>query len=314
MLSYIISGPIKSRALNDDWVETLNRMAIALRQLDSNNQLILSTYEHEVASINGAEIVYNSDPGNDNYLSHEKIHKGGVGNTSRMLQTTLTGLMRSKCEWSIKTRIELVPILKDVDSHLDNIMTLISTLSHMKAPSAAFLLKSFGGSVLTSHGTMLAFPDTLQIMRTNDIQKLWTRAQSIFREEYIKVTNHRFPLKIEQFMGQSFMGLRDSKIDVRFSSRYYFNRKVFREEIDIMKNQILFIDENFLLIPKSRITDKVGLKFKDLNRLRTHRLLLLEFRFLFFRFIHYHVVTNKRYKSVYLKIYLKFKNCFNLTS
>ena len=89
MLSYVISGPVKSRALKDDWVETLERMAIALRRLDSKNQLILSTYEFETASINGVEIIYNSDPGNDNYLSQEKIRKGGVGNTSRMLQTTL---------------------------------------------------------------------------------------------------------------------------------------------------------------------------------------------------------------------------------
>jgi hypothetical protein len=251
MLSYVISGPVKSRALKGDWVETLERMAIALRRLDSKNQLILSTYEFETASINGVEIIYNSDPGNDNYLSQEKIRKGGVGNTSRMLQTTLDGLMRSECQWSIKSRIELIPSFKDVDSHLDNIMILIGTLSNMTAPQAAFLLKSFGGSVLTSHGTMLAFPDTFQIMRTNDIQKLWSDAQSIFKEEEIKAMNSSFPLKIEQFMGQAFIGLCDSTIDSRFSSRYYFNRKIFRREIEIMKNEnIRKIFEEFINDPK----------------------------------------------------------------
>ena len=312
MLSYVISGPIKSRAVNDDWIDILERMAIALRRIDSKNQLILSTYEFETFAINGVEIIYNSDPGNDSYVSLEKMRKVGVGNTSRMLQTTLSGLMRSECQWSVKSRIELIPSLKDVDSHLDNIMILIRALSNMDAPPAAFLLKSFGGSVLTSHGTMLAFPDTFQIMRTNDIQKLWSNAQSIFKEESIKVINNSFPLKIEQFMGQAFMSLCDSSMNARFSSRYYFNRKVFRKEIEIMKNQILFVDENYLLIPKSRITDKVGLKIKDLNRLRLHCLLLIEFRFLFYRFIRYYIFTNKHYSAAYLKIYLKLKNYLSL--
>ena len=312
MLSYVISGPVKSRALKDDWAETLERMAMALQRLDPKNQLILSTYEFEAIPINGVDIIYNSDPGNDNYFSQEKMRKVGVGNTSRMLQTTLSGLMRSECQWSIKSRIELIPSFKDVDSHLDNIMILIKALSSMDSPPAAFLLKSFGGSVLTSHGTMLAFPDTFQIMRTNDIQKLWSNAQIIFKEEHTDVINNSFPLKIEQFMGQAFMGLCDNTIDVRFRSRYYFNRKVFRKEIEIMKHQILFINEDYLLIPKSRITDKVGLKIKDLNRLRLYSSSLIEFRFLFFRFIRYYIFTNKRYSSIYQKIYIKFKNYLNL--
>jgi hypothetical protein len=295
MLSYVISGPIKSRALDDTWKRSLIKLALELKNLDPNNQLIISTYPTEVSPSNDIEIVFNLDPGPDDYTSREKKRKRETGNASRMFHTTLAGLMISKCEWTIKSRIELIPNSVDIEAHLKNVAKIIDELNLKKKPAGAFLIKSFGGSVLTSHGTVLAFPDTFQIMKTPDIQELWRDAQNIFEEERKNLEKNNFPLKIEQFMGQAFMRLSDNSINYRFSTRYYFNKQIFKKEIETMRNQIVLIDEKYLYIPKSRITSKEGIKLKQLNRILHENVFQLELRFLIFRFIKKKAISNRFY-------------------
>jgi hypothetical protein len=73
MLTYLISGPIKSRAVNGDWHEVIDAINKELKNRSPDNQLIVSTYPNEIDEITNIKIVVNEDPGYDrNFLPHKE--------------------------------------------------------------------------------------------------------------------------------------------------------------------------------------------------------------------------------------------------
>jgi hypothetical protein len=287
MLTYLISGPIKSRAVNGDWHEVIDAINKELKNRSPNNQLIVSTYPNEIDEITNIKIVVNEDPGYDRNFYHIKNGTKLPRNTMRMLTTTLSGIKLANSDWCLRSRIELLPKINNVEKHIDRIEELIRDLDKIKIGGAVFLSSNFNSSITSRKGSIVAFSDIFAIMRTQDIRAVWAAAESIYLDILRSGICPKRPLTNEQIIGQGYMRVFYNLYYKKFNSRYFFRKDLFMKELEVIEEKLILIKGNSLFIEKSKVSSGPEIIPRNMNY---KSFLLIKFQI--WRIINYLVSSN----------------------
>ena len=286
MLTYLISGPVKSRVVDENWCEVIKSIAKELKNRRSSNQLIVSTYPdeiNEINGINGIKIIINEDPGYDQDFYHIRNGIKLPRNTSRMLATTFNGIKDINTDWCLRSRIELLPDINHVEKHISRIEELIQDLDKIKTGGAVFLTSNFHSSITSRKGSILSFSDVFAIMRTEDIRELWETAQKIYLEILNGNTHPKHPLMNEQIIGQAYMKVFHDLYYKEFNSRYFFKKDLFMKELEVIVRKLIIVEADSLFIVKTRVSNGPSRSPKVPKNLRYRNILLIKFKF--WRFI-----------------------------
>jgi hypothetical protein len=238
----VIAGPVKSRCTEK---ELIWKMA-ALRELQrkENLKIIFSTYADEIPETyieNSFTILINKDPGLDTFSAGQVKR-----NTSRLIQTSLAGIGSVETEYSIKTRIELIPEVEKFHEFI-SICKSFESKSEKGDIKIGFLTEHYYGPLRPNKGIHSWVPDTFQIMKKTDMFELWNGAQSIW--ESYKNSWHKkhilFPITNEQIIGLSLYSLinkYNSAINLRNFQRYSCVFKLIRQNINAEVHNFIYFN------------------------------------------------------------------------
>lgn len=285
ILSYVIAGPIASRAINLEWKKDLAALSEELKKLCPSNQLILSTYDKECNASNLYELIVNEDPGTDTPVHSLRSYRNSVRNTTRMLTTVNSALCAVSNEFVVKTRIELLPKKHEIARHIDRILRVLNDMKGSPEITLTVLAENFGSSIYGKAGVMWALPDTFQIMRSKDMLSLWSEATkiwSVYKNMDLEIVH---PLKNEQLIGRGYLKAFEGLDSLKFRNRFHFSYTLIALEHKHMKANIRIIESHELGLPKSRIIRSKGLKIIRLERGISYSTARVALRLFFWRLI-----------------------------
>jgi hypothetical protein len=194
----------------DDLISSFN----LVKSLNSQNQIILSTYAGEVPEELKSLvdlIIINKDPGED-VLEEPgdtpRKSKYGYGkNNSRMFETTISGLLACNSGIVIKTRIELIPeIEEEFVLWFEN---MASQVLDSNLPKIGFFTQHYSGIAVALNGLFGALPDTLQISQKEILINIWELASEIWEihKNIIRKNSNFYPATSEQILGLAFLSI-----------------------------------------------------------------------------------------------------------
>ena len=309
MFTYLISGPIKSRAVDENWCAVIKSIAEELKNRCPSNQLLVSTYPNEIDEIADIKIIINEDPGHDQNFYHTNGKIQLPRNTLRMLNSTFNGIKLVDTDWCIRSRVELLPNIKHIEKHISKIEELIQDLGKIKKGGAVFLASNFHSSIISRKGSILSFSDIFSIMKTQDIRAVWETAQKIYLEILNSGIQPKHPLMNEQIIGQAYMNVFYNLRYKEFNSRYFFKKDLFMKELEIIVKKLIIIESDSLYIMKSRVSSMPPGRQVLPKNLEHKNFLLIKFKF--WRFIALYVRHNK-FLSKLLVFLVRFRKSFLL--
>lgn len=213
-VTLVIAGPVKSRQTELELIEKIKHLQYLIDK--TGLSVIFSTYEFEL-SMNilkspNLEIIINEDPGSDQAnLNGTYLKTPDYRNTSRMLISTLAGVKKVKTKYTVKTRIELMP----VNDKFIKICTESIDILKNNEKAVLFLGNHYRGIGIQNYhksGQLGWLPDTFQIMRTTEIVNVWQNAFYIWdkNKKYWLSRKTVYPVSNEQIIGISYIQCRSN--------------------------------------------------------------------------------------------------------
>jgi hypothetical protein len=207
--SLIIAGPISSR-YRKDASENLNEEALRkcfliIKNIDQRNELIISTYEGEVASYVNEftdQVIYNLDPGADQVKDStwplgDKTRRS-QRNYSRLFYSSLNAIVAAKNNVVIKTRIELIPVNEKLFRNwyleIEHVLT---------DGKIAFFTEAYSGVQFAIDGVIPKMPDILLVSTKKTAVSLWGSSYNFWNanKEFFSRKGIILPIGSEQILG-----------------------------------------------------------------------------------------------------------------
>lgn len=259
-VTYLIAGPMSQRNLNNPCAQ-INSINQELKNVSPEHSMRISTTSSIDAQLQpylhmDVNFILSNDPGDD-YRKHYPWRNRDIWNLTRMYTSVNKGLKGLETHWTIKTRVELLPNIRDVNRHVRTVIGIIKELESSTGGSIAFPEEDYWGPSRPRKGVMYWLPDTFQIMRTNEMQKLWADAQKI-AESYLQSEywHERNALSSEQILGSSYF---KNFINGNFrqpNQRFDFNFRDFKDAHKAESKLFLIIPYNNLYLQESKFTKR----------------------------------------------------------
>lgn len=291
----VIAGPISSRIKETDFKSQL-------RYLDyissfTGLKIVISTYLNELKEmddlVKNVKIIRSKDPGLDKILSKRFSDK--PRNTTRMLKSTIAGLAEVKTLFTIKSRVEILPINENFISAL---FVALEQLNSNNDVNLVTLSAHYRSLKLNEKKTYLHLPDTFQVMNTKQMLDLW-----LFTYEYWTIYKEfwlgsQFEPNNEQIMGLAYAKLNNQKIeclDLKAFNKYSLNKKIFDINKEWEKRFIFTIPIQFWGFDDNRITSLS----KGPRRVKENDMLLPSdaYKLNYTIFIIHHLLKEFKYRS-----------------
>ena len=232
-ISLLITGQIKSREMNDDLNLQLFQAYKIMKDLNSKNEIVISTYKNEIKGIDKAnfdKLVLNKDPGPDNF----RVSPWPIGrksqrfatNYSRIFTTAISGLKECQNNIVIKTRIELIP--RDLSKFKEWIEYITTQIDGDSNARIAFLTEHYNGVAFSIDGTLGTLPNTIQIAEKEILLDLWSSSLVFWQKNFKTLTRKTllFPITDEQIVGLNYLALFCGfpiSRELKKLRRYYFS-------------------------------------------------------------------------------------------
>lgn len=261
----LVAGPIISRCA----IEQLSAIQSNLQRISSETglQIVVATYQNEwpfQIFDENFKLVVVEDPGKDRFelLGKPKIER----NTSRLLDTVNAGLSVIDRDFTIKTRIELLSQNIKLKEFL---ILILENFRKSRNVTIAVLANQYQGLVKPAKGSFLWIPDTFQVMRTDEMARMWSGARKLWSEfKDPWNTNFNSAPANEQIIGLSFgslCGAGFSREEISNFSKKTFNRKIHKQLVlwETKFVQTIQIEED--IFPVSHLVSTSGINRKEVS-------------------------------------------------
>ena len=250
----IIAGPIRGRIEVNDFKYQLKYL-----QYISNLtglKVIISTYINEIDEIDdlleNIKIIRSEDPGLDNISNKRFSNK--PRNTSRMLKTTIAGLVEVETLFTIKSRIEMLPTN---ENFINALVIALQQLNSINDVNLITLSAHYRSLKLNAKKTYLHLPDTFQVMKTQQMLDLWNFTSEYWATYKELWLGSKYELNNEQIMGLAYAKLNKQKIeymDLKTLDKFSLNKTIFRINKEWEKRFMFTIPIHFWGFGENRIT------------------------------------------------------------
>jgi|GEM_PF-5631905 len=269
----IIAGPINTRIEVSDFKYYLQYLHYISNL--TGLKVIISTYLNELNEIDeldellkNIKIIRSEDPGLDKISNKRFSDK--PRNTSRMLKTTIAGLLNVETIFAIKSRIEILPTNENFISAL---VVALQQLNSINDVNLVTLSAHYRSLKLNAKKTYLHVPDTFQVMKTQQMLDLWFFANEYWATYKELWLGSQYELNNEQIMGLAYAKLNKQKIeylDLKTLDKFSLNKTIFRINKEWEKRFMFTIPIHIWGFGDNRITLLLGRS----RRVRENHLLL----------------------------------------
>jgi len=250
--SLLISGPVLSRIKSQNMLEEVKASLKMFKNININNEIIISTYEGEVNEDIKAladKIIINQDPGQDKFRNSPwpigNNNRRYSANYSRILSTTFEGILACNNNIVLKTRVELLPIR--LDKYSEWFVSASNKINNTQLPLIGFFTEHYNGISFSIDGVLGTIPDTFQIGRKEILLDIWSTSKFFWEKNRKLLTRKRvrFPITIEQILGMNYLYLYSNfSIHKRITNlrRYYLSPGLIKSILEAEQSLFIYLE------------------------------------------------------------------------